>query len=102
MKVLRVIPIVLLVGVATTILLFRSPRSAETVAQPVAETPQPMEPAVLVSEPVVVSASVQTAEVPVEVRQPVQPLEERGDAMLSEIAELHGTPFGPEITMPFD
>ncbi|MEE9367929.1 MAG: hypothetical protein V3V05_03590 [Pontiella sp.] len=33
---------------------------------------------------------------------PVQPLEERGDAMLFEIDALQGMPFDQAITMPFD
>ena len=35
-------------------------------------------------------------------QQPVQPVEERGDAMLFEIEALHHMPFDQEITMPFD
>ncbi len=42
------------------------------------------------------------SDVPVMVKTPVQPMEERGDAMLSEIDMLGGTPFDQSITMPFD
>ena len=35
-------------------------------------------------------------------QQPVQPVEERGDAMLFEIDALQNTPFDQPITMPFD
>ena len=34
--------------------------------------------------------------------QPVQPLEERGDAMLFEIDALYGTPFDQAVVMPFE
>ena len=34
--------------------------------------------------------------------QPVQPIEERGDAMLFEMDALQGTPFDDAITRPFD
>jgi len=34
--------------------------------------------------------------------EPVQPIEERGDAMLSEIDALQGMPFDQAVTMPFD
>ena len=37
-----------------------------------------------------------------EVKTPVQPLEERSDAMLFEIDALQGMPFDQAITMPFD
>jgi len=34
--------------------------------------------------------------------EPVQPLEERGDAMLFEMEALQNMPFDQSITMPFD
>jgi len=34
--------------------------------------------------------------------QPVQTLEERGDAMLFEIDALQGTPFDQAVVLPFD
>jgi hypothetical protein len=34
--------------------------------------------------------------------QPVQTLEERGDAMLFEIDALQGTPFDQAVVMPFE
>ena len=38
----------------------------------------------------------------VEQQQPVQPVEERGDAMLFEIEALHHMPFDQEVIVPFD
>jgi hypothetical protein len=35
-------------------------------------------------------------------KQPVQPVEERGDAMLFEADALHATPFDQAVVMPFD
>jgi hypothetical protein len=43
-----------------------------------------------------------TNEAPVEVNVPVQPQEERGDAMLFEIDALQHTPFDEAIVKPFD
>jgi hypothetical protein len=64
---------------------------------------QPLEAPVLQPEPVFQPLEVPaTAAPPVAVKQPVQPLEERGDAMLFEAEALLGTPFGPSVTMPFD
>ncbi len=48
------------------------------------------------------SQTTEIAEEPVMIIEPVQILEERGDAMLSEIDMLGGTPFDQAITMPFD
>ena len=43
-----------------------------------------------------------TNQAPVEAHVPVQPLEERGDAMLFEIEALQNTPFDEAIVTPFD
>jgi hypothetical protein len=37
-----------------------------------------------------------------DVKEPVQPLEERGDAMLFEIEALRNMPFDEAIVTPFD
>jgi hypothetical protein len=37
-----------------------------------------------------------------EPKQPVQSLEERGDAMLFEMEALEGTPFDQAVVMPFE
>ena len=77
-------------------------------AVPVALVEQPvifqsLEETVSVAEPIVPPLEVvRGVETPVEVKTPVQPLEERGDAMLFEIEALAGTPFDQAILMPFD
>lgn len=43
----------------------------------------------------------ETSEAVEEPRQPAQPLEERGDAMLFESEALFGTPFDQAVVMPF-
>ncbi|MEN7972387.1 MAG: hypothetical protein ABFR47_00985 [Verrucomicrobiota bacterium] len=48
------------------------------------------------------SAENEDSNISVVPKQPVQPIEERGDAMLFECEALVGTPFDQEITMPFD
>jgi hypothetical protein len=61
--------------------------------------PEPKVTPVRIQEPPVI------AEPPVEaapVLHPVQPIEERGDALLFEADALQGTPFDQSITMPFD
>ncbi len=67
---------------------------------PLAAEPQPASGPVetLVDQVVKTNAAPQ----PVAVRQPVQPIEERGDAMLFEIQALEGTPFDSAVTMPFE
>jgi len=35
-------------------------------------------------------------------KEPIPPIEERGDAMLFEVEALGGTPFDQSIIMPFD
>ncbi len=69
---------------------------APPVFQPLEEPVSPMVPEV--APPVEYCA----VEEPVEIQMPVQPLEDRGDAMLFEIEALAGTPFDQAITMPFD
>ena len=43
-----------------------------------------------------------TNDASVDAKEPVQPLEERGDAMLFEVEALGNTPFDESITMPFE
>ncbi len=91
MKAARIIPILSLVAAesAAYVWLRSSP-----------ETPSAPEP---IAIPGVQQAVVPaTNEAPVEVPVPVQPLEERGDAMLFEIDALQNTPFDEAIVTPFD
>ena len=71
------------------------PASQETVFEPVREIAE--EPVAEPVEVVVVEDAVETPFV-----EPVQTLEERGDAMLFEAQALMDTPFDQAITMPFD
>ena len=88
MKAARIIFILSLVAVASV---------AYVWLQSIPEVPS-------VSEPEDPEGSDRTAtnEAPVEAREPVQPLEERGDAMLFEIDALQNTPFDEAIVAPFD
>ncbi len=54
------------------------------------------------AERIVFPSTPRGAPEPVAARAPVEPLEERGDALLFEIDALVGTPFDRAITMPFD
>ncbi len=66
------------------------------VQAPVVQIPVSHEPAI---------QPTQTPEIvdePNRTKTPVLPVEDRGDAMLSEIDMLGGTPFDQSITMPFD
>ncbi|WP_372797176.1 hypothetical protein [Pontiella sp.] len=85
---------------------------AEPVLQPAGVIgEQPMEGFLSLQEPVIekkqlaapaqpaVAPEAESAALPVE---PVQPIEDRGDAMLFEAEALNGTPFDQSITMPFD
>lgn len=71
------------------------------------ETPQSEPEPVVMREPIEAAAppalplAAATAQV-VDHREPVQPLEERGDAMLFEMDALQNMPFDQSITMPFD
>ena len=95
MKVARIVPILLLFAVASAayVWLRSSPETAfapEPVAMPGEQ------------QAVVPLAGPATNDVPVDAKEPVQPLEERGDAMLFEIDALQNTPFDESITMPFE
>jgi len=66
---------------------------------------QALEDATISAEPSPPEEMPRVVEAPVaieEPKQPVQSLEERGDAMLFECEALAGTPFDQAITMPFD
>ena len=87
MKAVRIIPILLLFAAASAAYVWlRSSPITSPVREPIA---MPCEPQA------VVSATNQA-------HVPVQPLEERGDAMLFEIDALRNTPFDEAIVMPFD
>ncbi len=91
MNAVRIVPILLLFAAASTAYVWlRS--SPETPSMP---------------ESIAISGEQQTAvqmAVPAtnEAPVPVQPLEERGDAMLFEIEALQNTPFDEAIVTPFD
>jgi len=102
MKILRIILLILLI-VCAVASLRRAPVENTPELEPGTRTEQPMGVAATPSEsfsaPEPVSTNVAR---PVEVQVPVQPIEERGDAMLYEIDALQGTPFDQSITMPHD
>lgn len=69
--------------------------------------PQPTVHPMLEGEPVMVQDITppvvqKTNEAVAVQQQPVQSVEERGDAMLFEIDAMQNTPFDQSITMPFD
>ena len=71
----------------------------------VVEEIQPLEEPVLPAKPILQEEVPLVIEAPVaieEPKQPVQSLEERGDAMLFESDALFGTPFDQSAMMPFD
>ena len=82
-----------------------SVRSAEIPVDDKTPIPvfQALEEPATTAEPIAVQVlELRPSPKPVEVKEPVQPLEERGDAMLFEIDALGGTPFDHAATMPFD
>jgi hypothetical protein len=91
MKAARTIPILLLIATASAAYVwFRLHPETPCVPEPIALPGR---------EP---SGSL-TNEAPAEEAQvPVQPLEERGDAMLFEIEALQNTPFDEAVVQPFD
>ncbi len=71
----------------------------------VVEEFQPLEEPVLAAKPILQEEVPRLVKLPVaieEPKQPVQSLEERGDAMLFESDALFGTPFDQATMMPFD
>ena len=66
---------------------------------------QALEETVLQAEPSPLPEAHRLSDAPVAVeepKQPVQSLEERGDAMLFEMDALQGTPFDQAVVMPFE
>ena len=95
---------VLLLSLSATAWVFSS-RLGPVEPERVAKEFRPLENPSLPAEPTPVVVLPQTVTAPVaiaEPKQPVQSLEERGDAMLFEIEALAGMPFDQAITMPFD
>ncbi len=90
MKAARIIPV---------LLLFAAASAAYVWLRTSPETPSVPEPVAMPGEQQVVPV---TNQVPVDAHVPVQPLEERGDAMLFEIDALQNTPFDEAIVMPFE
>jgi len=96
MKAIHIIPILLLFAAASAAFVWmRSSPDTSSAPERIVLPDEPPPVAVRM----VVSA---TNEAPVEAQVPVQPLEERGDAMLFEIDALQNTPFDEEIVKPFD
>ena len=102
--VMKPIHIVLsLLLIACAILVWLSTRSDPAVAEP--GVLQPLEETILQAEPSPSPEASRLIDTPVaaeEPKRPVQPLEERGDAMLFEVDALQGTPFGQAVVMPFE
>ncbi len=79
----------------------------DAVAVVLVQEPVPMslEEMPRVNEPIAQPLEVETVVAPVaeiKPQSPVQPVEERGDAMLFEISALEGMPFDQAIVMPFE
>ena len=91
MKAVRIIPVLLLfAAVSAAYVLLRSSPETPPVSAPIAmpgEQPGVAPP---------------TNQAPVDAKMPIQPLEDRGDAMLFEIEALQNTPFDEAIVTPFD
>jgi hypothetical protein len=94
--------ILCLSGTAAAVLLGGSTLSRPV--EPTALEPEihSLESIVPVSEEVAHTVNEHVQEDSAEVQPVVQPLEERGDAMLFEIDALQGTPFDQAIVAPFD
>ena len=83
----------------------RLPPSREAPVENTVEVFQPMEVSPPVPEPFVVVEAPCVVEVPETIEEPktpVQPIEERGDAMLFESEALFGTPFDRAVVIPFN
>ena len=102
--VMKPIPIVLsllLIACAILIWISSSPDPAvmeSGVLQPLEETVLPVDPSPSPEVPRLIDAPVASEEQ----KQPVQALEERGDALLFEIDALQGTPFDQAVVRPFE
>jgi hypothetical protein len=101
---MKTIPIVLsLLLIVCAILLWISARADPAMAE--STSFQSLEETVLHAEPSTLPEAPRLIDAPVAVeepKQPVQSLEERGDAMLFEIDTLQGTPFDQAVVMPFE
>lgn len=95
MKAVRIVPVLLLFAAASAAYVWLRPASETAPVDESATIPAGQKADVRVAEPVTNAA-------PVEANEPVQPLEERGDAMLFEIDALQNTPFDEAIVQPFD
>lgn len=108
MKATRIILVaVLAVGVAYVLVDRLNPSAEAPVEWVVVEVEifQPMEVAPPVLEPLVEIEAPCVVEVPETIEEPktpVQPIEERGDAMLFESEALFGTPFDRAVVIPFN
>lgn len=100
MKAVHILILLLLAVMASAAyVLLRPP--ARPVAVPPSEPPEAVEkPVRMPQAPVHAPAVTNPPAAPAQT--PVQPIEERGDAMLFEIEALQNTPFDQAITMPFD
>ena len=95
MKAVRLVPILLLFAAASTAYVWlRSSPETPSMSEPI-DMPGGQPADVRMDGPA-------TNQAPVAEKVPVQPLEERGDAMLFEIEALQNTPFDEAIVTPFD
>lgn len=95
MKATHIIPILLLFAAASAAYVWLRPSPETSSAPEAVAIPGERQEEVLTEE-------FSTNNGPVEAREPVQPLEERGDAILFEIEALQNTPFDEAIVVPFD
>lgn len=105
MKTVRILLLLLLIAAASVAYVVLRPAAHQTA-------PERSELASLEAQPaaleVAAECTLQTneltvcSEIPVKEKTLVQPLDERGDAMLFEIEALQNTPFDQAVTMPFD
>ena len=106
MKVLRTALVALLaIGVAYVLVDRLQPLPEAPAAEAEEVALQPMEVSTPVFESSTVTGSPVVLEAPAAVeepKQPVQSLEERGDALLFEIDALQGMPFDQAVVMPFE
>jgi len=99
MRTIRILLLLLLVAAASATYVVLRPMATEPVQTIKESVTLDSPPATLEVAPVVTP---QSNAVAVKEKKPVQPLEERGDAMLFEIDALQNTPFDQAVTMPFD
>lgn len=101
MKTARIILYTLLIAALAALLLYGY-RTEETssleVSEPVASPLETTAPPVEALRP----AEGGTSEEQEAIQEPVQSLEERGDALLFESDALQGTPFDQAVVMPFE